>query len=62
MRFSMILKSARQGIPPPYTKPSTNNISGKPIPNTTIDNIKSILENYFPSLYDKNKPKSKNKN
>tara|TARA_B110001469_G_C9345419_1_gene182621 strand:+ start:72 stop:248 length:177 start_codon:yes stop_codon:yes gene_type:complete len=58
----MILKSARQGIPPPYTKPSTNNISGKPIPNTTIDNIKSILENYFPSLYDKNKPKSKNKN
>jgi len=62
MRFSMILKSARQGIPPPYTKPITKPISGNPIPNTTINNIKSILENYFPSLYDINKPKSKNKN
>ena len=62
MRLSMVLKFARQGIPPTYTKPITNPISGKPIPNTTIDNINSILENYFPNLYNKNKPKSKNNN
>ena len=58
----MVLKLARQGIPPPYTKSITHPISGKPIPNITIDSLKLILENYFPSLYDKNKPKSKNKN
>ena len=62
MRFSMILKSARQGIPPPYTKPITKPINGNPIPNTTIDTIKSLLENYFTSLYGINKPKSINKN
>jgi hypothetical protein len=64
MRLSMVLKFARQGIPYPYpyTKPITNPISGKPIPNSTIDDINSILENYFPSLYDTTKIKSKSKN
>ena len=66
MRLSMVLKFARQGIPYPYpsTKPITNPISGKPIPNSTMDDINSVLENYFASICDtaKNKPKSKNKN
>ena len=64
MRLSMVLKLARQGIPPPYTKPITNPINGKPIPNSTMDTLQSLLDNYFPNLYGtiKNKPKSKNKN
>ena len=64
MRLSMILKLARQGIFYPYTKEITNPISGKPIPNSTMDTLQSLLDNYFPNLYDtaKNKPKSKNKN
>ena len=64
MRLSIALKFARQGIPPPYTKEITHPITGKPIPNTTMDVLQSLLDNYFPNLYDtiKNKPKSKNKN
>jgi len=62
MRLSMILKLARQGIPHPYTKPITNPISGKPIPNSDcMDTLQSLLDNYFLNLYGtiKNKPKSK---
>ena len=46
----MVLKFARQGIPPPYTKSITKSISGQHIPNTKsisgqhIPNTKSITK------------------
>ena len=58
----MVLKLARQGIPPPYTKSITHPISGKSIPNITINNLQLILENYFPNLFNTTKIKSKSKN
>ena len=45
MRLSVVLKIARQGIPIPYI---TNPISGQYIPNTTMNTLQLIVDNYFP--------------
>jgi hypothetical protein len=51
----MVLKLAQRGTT------ITHPISGKVIPNITINNLQLLLENYFPDLKPKakNKPKSK---